>query len=228
MESTEILETGPGALRALAMVAETLRGAGLEREQIDCVAVGIGPGSYTGIRAAIALAQGWQLAGQIRLLGICSMECLIAEAAGEGLIGRVACVVDAQRDEFYVATYELAVDSHATERPGKPASDSAASGQETPRKSGSSAGALTKNWRELEPLRLASLTEVRERARAGECLIGPEANRWSEKSRAVFPRASTAAKLAQRRRVYEAGERLEPIYLRPTNFVKAQPARWKY
>jgi len=35
-----------------------LKQAGLEREAIDCIAVGLGPGSYTGIRSAIALAQG--------------------------------------------------------------------------------------------------------------------------------------------------------------------------
>src|SRR5215510_4183983 len=49
----EVVASGPGATRWDEMVEEVLRGAKLAREQIECVAVGIGPGSYTGIRAAI-------------------------------------------------------------------------------------------------------------------------------------------------------------------------------
>src|SRR5262249_43974130 len=107
MEINEVVEAGSGALHAFAMVTEALQRANLEREQIDCLAVGIGPGSYTGIRVAISLAQGWQLARGIRLLGISSVECLVAGAADEGMIGKASCVVDAQRGEFYLASYEL-------------------------------------------------------------------------------------------------------------------------
>jgi len=46
----------------LRLVERALAEAKVERGQIECVAVGLGPGSYTGIRGAIALAQGWQLA----------------------------------------------------------------------------------------------------------------------------------------------------------------------
>ena len=41
-----------------ALIESALRAAGVEREQIECVALGRGPGSYTGVRSAIALAQG--------------------------------------------------------------------------------------------------------------------------------------------------------------------------
>ena len=59
---------------ALGLVEKVLGESNTEREQIEVVAVGIGPGSYNGIRAAIALAQGWQLAsaGKVKLLGISS------------------------------------------------------------------------------------------------------------------------------------------------------------
>ena len=57
---TEAVETGGRATNALAMIQQVLSQAGIEREQIDLLAVGLGPGSYTGIRAAIAVAQGWQ------------------------------------------------------------------------------------------------------------------------------------------------------------------------
>jgi tRNA threonylcarbamoyl adenosine modification protein YeaZ len=103
---SEVVETGPGWIRALELVDEALRQAGLEREQIECLAVGLGPGSYTGIRAAIALAQGWQLAREVKLLGVSSAEVLAAQAQAEGLAGPVNVVVDAQRGEFCLAGYE--------------------------------------------------------------------------------------------------------------------------
>src|SRR5215203_4547986 len=56
------LEKGGRSTNPFALVEQALQNARMEREEIDCIAVGLGPGSYTGIRSAIALAQGWQLA----------------------------------------------------------------------------------------------------------------------------------------------------------------------
>lgn len=104
----EIIDTAPGnAMKPLALTEAALRQAGLEREQIECLVVGLGPGSYTGIRAAIALAQGWQLGRQVKLLGVSSAECVAAQAQADGLTGKVAVTIDAQRGEFYLAGYEI-------------------------------------------------------------------------------------------------------------------------
>src|SRR3974390_2127398 len=103
----EVVETGGIAGKPLGMIEEALREAKLEREQIEMLAVGLGPGSYTGVRTAIALAQGWQLARGVKLVGIGSAECIVAEAQAEGIIGQVVVVIDAQRGEFYLAGYEL-------------------------------------------------------------------------------------------------------------------------
>src|SRR5207244_9389846 len=114
-----------------------LRQAQVEREQVECIALGLGPGSYNGIRLSIAIAQGWDLAsdeGRIKLLGISSAECIAAEAGKEGLEGRVVVVVDAQRSEFYVAMYEIG----------------------------------SAESREVEPLALASLDQLKAREAAGE------------------------------------------------------------
>jgi tRNA threonylcarbamoyladenosine biosynthesis protein TsaB len=94
--------------RTLGLVEEALRQAGWQREEIETVAVGLGPGSYTGIRGAIALAQGWHLGRGVNLLGISSVECLAAQAQAEKMFGSVHIVVDAQRNEFYLARYEIA------------------------------------------------------------------------------------------------------------------------
>jgi tRNA threonylcarbamoyl adenosine modification protein YeaZ len=187
----EVTETGHGASRALGMVEEVLRQAELDREEIECLAVGIGPGSYNGIRAAIALAQGWQLARGVKLLGISSAECMAAQAQADGLTGKLSVVIDAQRGEFYLAGYE----------------------------SGS------KGHREIEPLRIVSKAGVSAREQAGELLIGPEITRWFASGKIISPRAAVLGKLALDRNDFVTGEKLEPIYLRETKFVKAPPPR---
>jgi tRNA threonylcarbamoyladenosine biosynthesis protein TsaB len=95
------------ARRPLGLVADALNAAGCEREEIGAIAIGLGPGSYTGIRGAIALAQGWQLGRGVALLGVSSVECLAAQAAEEKILGTVNIVIDAQRSEFYLARYEI-------------------------------------------------------------------------------------------------------------------------
>jgi len=97
-----------GRHRALGLVEEVLQQARCPREEIETLAVGLGPGSYTGIRGAIALAQGWQLGRGVNLLGISSVECLAAGAAQGKIFGPINIIVDAQRQEFYLARYELA------------------------------------------------------------------------------------------------------------------------
>jgi len=64
------------------------------------LAVGLGPGSYTGIRVALSIAQGWQLAGGVKLLGLSSVECVAAQAQAEKISGRVNVLIDAQRNDF--------------------------------------------------------------------------------------------------------------------------------
>src|ERR1700733_3629409 len=72
------------SMRPMDMVEQALRELKLEREQLECVAVGLGPGSYTGIRAAISIAQGWQLARGTRLIGISSADAIAAQAGADG------------------------------------------------------------------------------------------------------------------------------------------------
>jgi len=104
---SEIVEAGGRSTKAFGMIERSLSEARIERDEIECIAVGLGPGSYTGIRAAIALAQGWQLAREIKLLGIATVEVLASQAWADGLRGSVYLVVDAQRDEFYCSTWHL-------------------------------------------------------------------------------------------------------------------------
>ena len=113
--TVEVIETGQLPAKSIGMTQEALHQAHLEREQIECLAVGLGPGSYTGIRAAIALAQGWQLAREVKLVGLSSADIVAAQAQTDGLVGHIAVVIDAQRGEFYLANYDLTAHRwHAT------------------------------------------------------------------------------------------------------------------
>jgi tRNA threonylcarbamoyl adenosine modification protein YeaZ len=188
----EAAESGDRNMQALTLVDTVLRQAGWERHEVECIALGLGPGSYAGIRSSIALAQGWQLARGVRLLGLSSVECLAAQARAEGLWGPIAVVIDAQRGEFYLARYEV--------RP--------------------------ENWSLLEPLRLAAREAVQERLAAGDVVLGPEVKGSFAGGRLMFPNAGTVARLAVGREDFVPGEMLEPIYLRPANFVKAPPPRF--
>src|SRR5580698_9846638 len=100
-------QTGGRGTDVFGLIKKTLENGNTTREEIEVIAVGLGPGSYAGIRAAIAVAQGWQLARGIKLLGVSSMESLAAQAQVEKVFGRVNLAVDAQRGEFYLAAWEI-------------------------------------------------------------------------------------------------------------------------
>ena len=105
--SEAVEQTGGRATNALGLIESALATAGLSRDEIEVIAVGLGPGSYTGIRAAIAVAQGWQLARGVKLLGISSVEAIAAQAQVKNILGTMNVVIDAQRGEFYLATWEV-------------------------------------------------------------------------------------------------------------------------
>ncbi len=106
-KTAEVIETGGCGTNTFGMVEQVLAEAKIEREQIEVVAVGLGPGSYTGVRVALSIAQGWRLARGVKLLGVSSAECLAAQAQAEKMFGRINVVINAQRNEFYLAAYEI-------------------------------------------------------------------------------------------------------------------------
>jgi tRNA threonylcarbamoyladenosine biosynthesis protein TsaB len=101
-----VTESGPQGLKPMVLIDAALRQAQLTPAQMDCVAVGLGPGSYTGIRVAISVAQGWQLAHSVKVAGVSSVECIAAQIQKD-LSGQTAILIDAQRNEFYIAVYEM-------------------------------------------------------------------------------------------------------------------------
>jgi tRNA threonylcarbamoyladenosine biosynthesis protein TsaB len=101
----------------MTLIDEALKRANLDRTAIETIALGIGPGSYTGIRSAIATAQGWQLARDINLLPIKSTEILAATAAAKGQRGETHFLIDAQRHEYYHTTWNLTEETQTETTP---------------------------------------------------------------------------------------------------------------
>jgi tRNA threonylcarbamoyladenosine biosynthesis protein TsaB len=87
----------------LVLAHRLLAEAGMEFSEVTRLAVGIGPGTFTGLRIGIATARALALGGGTELVGICSLRAM-ALGVGEGE-RPVLAVIDARRGEAFVAAY---------------------------------------------------------------------------------------------------------------------------
>ena len=84
------------------LIQSALTEAKWQIKEIEVVAVGLGPGSYTGVRLAIATAQGIILASGAKCAGVPSYFALSDEIPqGSGYVA-----IDAQQKEFYLAEFQ--------------------------------------------------------------------------------------------------------------------------
>jgi tRNA threonylcarbamoyladenosine biosynthesis protein TsaB len=101
----------PGhATRLLGMADGLLREAGIRWPELERIAVGVGPGRFTGLRVGIATARGLAQALGIELAGVSTLEALAHEAARarDTLQERILAVIDARRGEVFAGAYERA------------------------------------------------------------------------------------------------------------------------
>jgi tRNA threonylcarbamoyladenosine biosynthesis protein TsaB len=90
----------------MPMVAEVMAEAALPFADLDLIAATTGPGSFTGVRIAIAAARGLALVTKAKLFGSDSLT-VMANMAAEGLGGEpFAVAVDARRDMIYFGLYD--------------------------------------------------------------------------------------------------------------------------
>jgi tRNA threonylcarbamoyladenosine biosynthesis protein TsaB len=87
------------AARLLVLVEEVLAEAGAGWDAVDRIAVGVGPGGFTGLRLGIATARALAQARGLPLAAVSSLAALAAGAAHEAL--PVAAVIDARRGEVF-------------------------------------------------------------------------------------------------------------------------------
>ncbi|MEA9389494.1 tRNA (adenosine(37)-N6)-threonylcarbamoyltransferase complex dimerization subunit type 1 TsaB [Acerihabitans sp. TG2] len=91
--------------RILPMVDSLLSAAGIELKQLDALAYGRGPGSFTGVRIGIGIAQGLALGAGLPMMGISTLAALAQGAWRRTGAARVLCAIDARMGEVYWAQY---------------------------------------------------------------------------------------------------------------------------
>lgn len=103
----EIVAHRQSNTQLLPAVDELLAEAGVARGDIACVCVGRGPGSFTGVRIAMATAKGIASALGVALVGVSTLEAVAWNAWGAGARGTLAVVADAMRKEVYPVRFLL-------------------------------------------------------------------------------------------------------------------------
>jgi tRNA threonylcarbamoyl adenosine modification protein YeaZ len=101
----------------MPMVAEVMAEAGLDFSDLDFIAATTGPGSFTGVRIAIAAARGLALVTKAKLFGADSLT-VMARAARDGGVATnapLAVAVDARRGMLYFGLYDA--QGHGLEGP---------------------------------------------------------------------------------------------------------------
>jgi tRNA threonylcarbamoyladenosine biosynthesis protein TsaB len=193
---------------ALPWAEDVLREAGVRRSELDAIAVGRGPGAFTGVRLAIAIAQGIALALDRPIVPVSTLAALALQARAP----RVLAAIDARMGEVYAAAYRcdgdnaIALDAERVVAP--------------------SAVALPDDGNEW--------IGVGTGFDAGEgALRASLAGRFTRIDASALPHAADVARLAAqafKRGEGVAPERIEPAYLRDNvalTLVEQQAARQK-
>ena len=110
---TVCLHTGPGGPQTSALLIPTilqlLAQAELSLDQLDAIAFGCGPGSFTGLRTACAVAQGLAFGAKLKVLPINTLLAVAEETrfqhADDSECYQVTALLDARMDEMYAGSY---------------------------------------------------------------------------------------------------------------------------
>jgi len=107
------------------LISQALEQAGIVRQDLTAVAVGVGPGPFTGLRVGLVTARTLAFVLEIPVYGVCSLDVLAAEAAA-GLGTDFVVATDARRKEVYLASYDASgarADGPVVEKPAAVATD---------------------------------------------------------------------------------------------------------
>jgi tRNA threonylcarbamoyladenosine biosynthesis protein TsaB len=92
--------------RLMSLIAEVLDRGSCSWDRLDRIAVGVGPGTFTGLRIGVSTARALARARGIALVGVSTLESLALGAAGAARDGAVVAVLDARRGEVFAAAWE--------------------------------------------------------------------------------------------------------------------------
>jgi len=87
-------------------IETALEDAALGYEDLQGIVTSRGPGSFTGVRIALATARGLALAADRPLIGCTTLECLAWEVASRGVVGEIAVALDARRGQCFWQVFD--------------------------------------------------------------------------------------------------------------------------
>jgi len=90
------------------LIEQVLADAGIVRQDLTALAVGIGPGPFTGLRVGLVTARTLAFVLEIPVYGVCSLDIIAVEAAlgAEPVGADFVVATDARRKEVYLASYD--------------------------------------------------------------------------------------------------------------------------
>ncbi|ATF10405.1 tRNA (adenosine(37)-N6)-threonylcarbamoyltransferase complex dimerization subunit type 1 TsaB [Candidatus Enterovibrio altilux] len=93
-------------LKILPMIDNVLAEANLTLGQLDAVAYGRGPGSFTGVRIGIGIAQGLAFGADLPMVGVSTMAAMAQQTYRRKQVTRVLIAIDAHMNEIYFGGYQ--------------------------------------------------------------------------------------------------------------------------
>jgi len=106
----ELVSAGASQL-LLPWIEELLSEANVKLAELDAIAIGIGPGAFTGVRLAVAAVQGLAISNALSVLPVVSLDAVAAQLShtqsfDQAKPNHFVVALDARMDEIYWAKYE--------------------------------------------------------------------------------------------------------------------------
>ena len=115
------------------LIERSMGEAGVVRQDLTAIAVGVGPGPFTGLRVGLVTARTLGFVLEIPVYGVCSLDVLALEAVDIGTVsGDFVVATDARRREVYLASYDLdgrRLDGPVVDKPANLATDAPTVGE---------------------------------------------------------------------------------------------------